>query len=184
MDSTIEELHKDHKNIAKLLNLLKIQTEHLQAGDHVDSLQMTNIMNYFINYPDIYHHPNEEFIFDYLKQRDINTADLIDEINSDHQTMASAAIEIQDEVRLIMCDAVFSRENLADKLNHYISAYFSHIDIEENELFPLVEKILDDEDWQFIHAEIKREDDPLFGEKLNNEYEELYKAILNSVDET
>lgn len=184
MDSTIEKLHNDHKNIAKLLVLLKIQTEHLQAGEHADYLQIANIIDYFINYPDIYHHPNEELIFDCLKQKDINTADLIDEINSEHRSMALAAIEIQSEVSQIIGDAVFSREDFVDKLNHYISTYFSHIDKEEGELFPCAEKTMDAEDWQFIHAEIKREIDPLFGKILNNEYEELYKAILNSVDET
>ena len=175
---TIEKLHEDHENIATLLGLLKVQLTHLEKGEYVDMQILSDIMHYFTNYPDVHHHPHEEVIFDALKKKEINVADVIDEINSEHEQMAAESAEILDEVIQIQGNAIFSREEIVNRLSNYISIYYSHMTKEEDELFPLAKKILDESDWQEINKEILIEDDPLFGEILDNEYNGLYKIIL------
>ncbi|MFQ5661417.1 MAG: hemerythrin domain-containing protein [Gammaproteobacteria bacterium] len=184
MHATTEKLLEDHGNIKKLLDLLEIQAEHLESGEYADMQLISDIMHYFTNYPDVYHHPLEDRIFEALKNRDRNAADLIDEIYSEHQVIASNSTEILDEATRIQGGGISSRETFIQQLKDYITAYRSHIDKEESELFPLAEHTLGDEDWRSINIDMQDKEDPVFNKILEKEYEELYKVILIKTDET
>jgi hemerythrin-like domain-containing protein len=50
--------------------------------------------------------------------------------------------------------------------------------MEEATFFPAAEKMLTENDWSDLQAEIAKRDDPLFGAKLDEKYEGLRQAIL------
>ena len=179
MTNVIDSLHQDHKNISRLLVLLEKQVDHFAAGEYADYQIITDIMHYFMNYPDVYHHPHEEILFAALKRKNVNSADQIDEISTEHQNMAEESATIYDAMKHIQGNAIFSREEIVSRLRKYISSYYSHIDKEEAGLFALAKSVLDDKDWQAINSEIGDSDDPLFGKIQDQEYQALYKMILS-----
>ena len=179
MTNVIDSLHEDHKNISRLLSLLEKQVDHFAAGEYADYQIITDIMHYFVNYPDVYHHPHEDIVFAALKSKNINAADEIDEITAEHQKMADESVTIYDAIKHIQGNAILSREEIVSRLRNYIAEYHSHIDKEEDELFALANSTLEDEDWQAINTEIGDTDDPLFGKIRDREYQELYKMILS-----
>ena len=178
MAKIIDVLLQDHKNIFSLLTLLEKQVKHFVAGEYADYQILTDIMRYFVNQPDVHHHPGEDIIFSALKRKNINVADLIDEITTEHEVMTAASATIYDEIKQIQGNAIFSRVEIIRRLTDFISQYHAHIDKEERELFALARTTLDDADWDRIDAEISLNDDPLFGKILDGEYRELYKVIL------
>lgn len=179
MSTIIDTLHNDHKNIARLLGLLNKQVNIIEAGDNPDYRLMTNVMDYLVNYPDVHHHPHEDLVFDALKEKDINTADTIDEIVSEHQSMAVDSQTILDGLKQLQGNAILSRDEIVKKIRVYIQTYYAHMDKEEGELFSKARKLLTDEDWQTVQSEMKMIDDPLFGAILEEEYADLYKAIFS-----
>jgi len=184
MTNVIYSLHQDHKNISRLLGLLEKQVDHFAAGEYADYQIITDILHYFINYPDVYHHPHEEIIFAALKRKNINSADLIDEITAEHENMAKESADLYDAMKHIQGNAIFSRDEIVSRLRSYISNYHSHIDKEEAGLFSLANSVLDDGDWQAINTEINGTDDPLFGKIRDQEYQNLYKMILSEDKES
>ena len=184
MTNVIDSLHQDHKNISRLLSLLEKQVDHFEAGEYADYQIITDIMHYFMNYPDVYHHPHEDIVFAALKRKDINVADLIDEITSEHQKMADDSAAIYDTMKQIQGNAIFSREEIVSQLRNYIANYHSHIEKEEEGLFARASSLLEDEDWRAINSEIGDTDDPLFGKIRDQEYKELYKVILSEDKES
>ena len=183
MAKVIDDLLQDHKNIFILLNLLEKQTGHFVAGEYADYQILTDIMRYFINQPDVYHHPHEDIIFAALKRKNINVADLIDEITTEHQGMAAASAAIYDELKLIQGNAILPRNEIVHRLTDFISCYHAHISKEEKELFALARTTLDEADWRKVNDEINRNDDPLFGKTLDDEYKVLYKVIVAETKE-
>jgi len=178
MSEIITSLRNDHRNIAKLLILLSEQTSRLARGEFTDYQILADIMQYFINYPDIYHHPHEEQIFEILKIREKATTELIRRVSSEHQQIANNGTAILYEIKQIQGSAIFSREKLVGQLDNYISSYEAHMDIEESYLFQVAEKLLRPEDWQHIDTAMKTVNDPIFGKILDQEYQSLFKAIL------
>jgi hemerythrin-like domain-containing protein len=174
----IDKLLRDHKHFFVLLDLLQAQLKHLVQGEYTDYQILTDIMRYFVNQPDVYHHPHEDIIFNALKHNNINLADIIDELISEHTVMASASTTILDELKQIQGNAIFSRDEIVRRLEDFISGYRAHIEKEEATLFALADKTLDAADWKKIETEIGIIEDPLFGKSLDGEYRELYKMIL------
>ena len=66
MAALIETLRKDHKNYSVLLDLLGVEAGKLEQGQESDLVRMYDIANYMVSYPDTFHHPHEELIFDIL----------------------------------------------------------------------------------------------------------------------
>lgn len=183
MSNVIDSLQQDHRNISRLLGLLEIQVDQFAAGEFTDFQIITDIMHYFMNYPDVYHHPHEDAVFAALKSKNVNVADLIDEISTEHQNMAKESAAIYDTMKHIQGNAIYSREEIVNRLRDYISTYHSHINREEEELFALASSTLEDEDWRKVNAEMTDTDDPLFGKIQDQEYQGLYKMILSEVKE-
>ena len=179
MSNVIDSLQQDHRNISRLLGLLEKQVDHFAAGEYTDFQIVTDIMHYFMNYPDVYHHPHEDIVFAALKSKNINVADLIDEISTEHQNMAKESADIYDAMKHIQGNAIYSREEIVTRLRDYIANYYSHINKEEDKLFALAKSTLEDEDWQKIDTEVTGTDDPLFGKIQDREYQDLYKMILS-----
>ena len=182
MSKLIENLHEDHKNIARLLQLLKDQLSHLQAGEFTDFPLLADIMHYFANYPDRHHHPCEDIIFEVLSEKDESAKYAIDRILDEHKKMLNASNRLYDEFNQLQGNAIFSREKLVNELGDYIEKYYQHMNKEENELLPLAEKVLSENDWAAISDKIGVQEDPLFGETLDKEYESLYRSIMSTAE--
>ncbi len=60
-------LRTDHRNMALLLDLLDLETERLAASGEPDYDLVRDIMLYMTEYPDVVHHPTEDFIYRHLK---------------------------------------------------------------------------------------------------------------------
>ena len=68
MYNIIDQLHLDHINVSKVLNLLTQQYEIMQTDEAPDYILISDILDYFHNYPDYIHHPKENAVFEeYLK---------------------------------------------------------------------------------------------------------------------
>lgn len=182
MSEIIASLRNEHRNLNKLLDLLACETDKLEQGEFADYQLIADIMQYFVNYPDVYHHPHEDLIFDILKQKGNNITGLIDEVYREHKKMAADGNEILDEIQQIQGNAIFSREDFVGRLRTYITEYHTHMDKEEDELFKAAEASLDDEDWRRIDLAIHTGEDPLFGRILDDEYRDLFKAILTQAE--
>ena len=178
MSDLITRLKLDHKNISKLLKLLEKQLMAFEAGEYADYQLLTDIMHYFVNYPDVYHHPHEDIIYSALKKKNIGVADEVDEITAEHRDMAVESAEILDKLIQIQGNAIFSRDEFATQLKNFISHYHAHIEKEEEDLFSPAERYLEENDWKVIDAEVVASDDPLFDRIMDDRYKQLYQIIM------
>ena len=181
MSEIINQLQIDHNNIARLLGLLADQTSCLEAGEYTDLQLVSDIMHYFVNYPDIQHHPLEDLVFAALKERDAGVTDIIEDIHAEHKSMALESVRIQETITQMQGNAIYSREKIVTALKNYIDTYYAHMEKEETGLFSPADKILNEMDWTKIKNQIRLVDDPLFGKILNDQYTSLYKVILSEV---
>lgn len=179
MPEKIKQLQVDHQNITKLLGVLQEQTAHLEAGEYTDLQLLADIMHYFVNYPDIQHHPREDLIFASLCEKQPQVTDLVEELNKEHRIMAEDSQKIYEEIKQMQGNAIIPRDRIVTDLKNYINAYYSHIEKEEAALFALAVNVLAENDWLKIDDEMQYVDDPLFGKILNEQYASIYKVILS-----
>lgn len=177
MSEVIQALRTEHSNIAQLLAMLERQWARLVAGEPLNADIMEAAADYFQSYPDLYHHPKEDLIFQRLRQRDPAAARAFGDLQCEHEEIATRTRQFAQCVQ-----AGFSepdeRETLGYWLQSFIAYQREHMAKEERLFFPAALRALIDTDWQHIRARITDQEDPLLGEAIGARYEALRHELL------
>ena len=182
MPALLDTLHNDHKNYAVLLDLLGAEADKLEQGEEPDFVRMYDIANYMVNYPDAYHHPHEELIFDVLGALEPECAADVRELNREHRQLAATGLALKDAVNGVLNGAIIPLDRILDNARAYIDLLWKHMNTEEGNIFPKAKSTLEDTEWQMINDKISQVEDPLFGDVVQTQYEKLYEGIVRSSD--
>jgi hemerythrin-like domain-containing protein len=99
MSRIIEILLDEHRNIEKLLHILEQELEIFDRGESPDYEILHAIIDYFQAYPESYHHPKEDIVFEKLKLRRSCHARQIGDAEAEHQaesTVCQFARAVED----------------------------------------------------------------------------------------
>ena len=178
----IAALDRDHANIAKLLELLESEILAIEVGKTPDYSLLQDIMRYLNEYPDQFHHPLENLIFAQLERRDPKTRDAVGILVAEHINISVAGQNFNILLRTSNVDSVRVRERLRIEGFAYIRALREHMAEEERKMFPLAMEVLTKEDWQIVGKKANAITDPLFGDVIAEDYQELYKLIIERTE--
>ncbi len=179
MENEIFKLRKEHVNFKKLLDLLDAQLDLLHRGKVPDYQLMTDILYYMTQYSDLIHHPREEAIFTLLAARDSSVLENVAELTKQHHTLEGSGARFYEKL-----ENIINGEGEIEKLQEvetpgrlYSSILRSHMDKEEQGLFVLAEKLLNDDDWKKIKTETQSKPDPIFGEAIEDRFHMVCKRL-------
>ncbi len=178
MPRVLDELRRDHRNMAKILAILDAQLKLFRAGEPPDLDVMQRAMDYSLDYPDLCHHPKEDLIFERLARRDPSVQPLVDRLLQEHREIGQATRRFADAVRVVAQDFQVPRDRFIEIGEAYLALSRRHIQQEEAELFPRADRILDDSDWAEIDAAAARKPDPVFGGTVEDRYLALHARIV------
>jgi hemerythrin-like domain-containing protein len=110
----------EHKYVSRLMNLLDDEADVLSEGKRADMECMADILNYITHYPDQYHHPKEELIFDRMGGADKKTKDIIGKLRHGHTLVAELGQGLTEEiVALSQSRSKKKRRELAIRVRSY-----------------------------------------------------------------
>lgn len=178
MHHIMTELHQDHINLARLLQLLQQQVTLLADGEDADLPLMSDIADYIRRYSDGVHHPKEDEIYKVLRLHEGAAGLAIDELLTEHQRLPDVTEEFQQLLDGVLNgDAIISRQGLQDKITAFIEHQYDHMNLEEAEVFPLIHNVLQAADWTVVEGNIEVAHDPLFGTHVADRYQTLYQYV-------
>jgi hemerythrin-like domain-containing protein len=184
MARIIEILLDEHRNIEKLLHVLEQELEVFDHNESPDYEILQAIIDYFQDYPESYHHPKEDIVFERLKLRDPAAAALIGDAESDHQIETDRLRQFAQAVEDVLAGREFLRQTFHNVVRDFIAHQRQHMAKEERLLFPSAVKALQPEDWAEIDARLSDRKDPLFDDVNENKFHALEQAILQWEQET
>ncbi len=173
-------LNNEHRQLASLLDALSQQSDQLLPGREPDHGLMQDIVRYMADFPDEYHHPREELLFERLVRRDPGSVEIVRVLEAGHAEIYRRSRELLDELeRIVSRGTQADGRRLKYLCDRYIGFYREHINTEEGRLFPRATEKLRQNDWAAINAGSVGVDDPLFGARVRREYRRLsqYLAI-------
>lgn len=178
MSEVIRILRREHANMETLVKTLEWQVGEFERGGTPDYEVIRGAIDYFLSFPDLYHHPKEDMVYARLCQRDPDGARLIGDLRREHETLASRTREVSAGVMAVLDNAQVPRESLVRWARAFIDLQRTHMQMEEEVFFPAALKVLTESDWRALEDEMKREEDPLFGETVGGRFEALRASIL------
>lgn len=178
MTEVMRVLRREHANMAALVKTLDWQMREFEIGGQPDYDVIRSVVDYFLSFPDLYHHPKEDLVFERLKLRAPEVAERIGDLRREHEMIAARSREFSAGLKAILEEAHVPREAFVRWARAFIDVQMRHMDMEEADFFPSALQVLSDQDWQELETAMTTPDDPLFGENVGERFEHLHQSIL------
>ncbi len=179
--TAIEVIKSEHRSLGRVIQALqRIAGEMCENMREPDFALLCAMLYYIDIFPDRMHHPKEdEHLFRALRLRTAAAGDLLDELQAEHLRGAQLLRDV--ERMLVHCrgGAPDGAELFSGALETYADLHWNHLRKEEQQVLPLAEQWLTEDDWRAMAAAFGANDDPVFGERPRHEFERLLRHIAN-----
>jgi hemerythrin-like domain-containing protein len=184
MPKIIDILLEEHRNIEKLLLVLEQELDVFNHSEPPDYEILQAIIDYFRDYPERYHHPKEDIVFEKLKLRDPAAVARIGDVEAEHQMETNRLQRFAQAVGDILAEREYPRQSFHNVVHEFIEHQRQHMEKEERLLFPAAVKALQPDDWAEIDARVSDRQDPLFDSVTERKFDALRQTILRWERET
>lgn len=181
MSKPIERWEREHGNFVRLLDLIDDWSERFRAGEPVEYELLREVMYYMTHYPDRYHHPLEDAVFDYLAGRHREFLAPVAELGKQHREIGELGKALVEDLDAIVGGAVVSRAAVVGDAENYSALMRTHMKLEETMLFPAIAEHCTDADWEAALSRVGDGADPMFGDAVEQRYETVLREIANQV---
>ena len=178
MTKILDQLSDDHKNMARLYDLIGRELKVFKTGELPDYELVNNILDYCLAYPDQCHHPKEDLVFRKLQARDPSTADVIGDLAKEHEKLAAFTRRFSTALGNVLEDEQLPRDWFIDLANDFLSFSRRHMQMEEVLFFPAARKHLTRQDWAELEDAIAKRLDPAFDREKAARYQAKFRDIM------
>lgn len=169
----------EHHYVFRLLPMLEAEAENLGDQQPVNFDCLEGVMHYLIHYPDQFHHPREDLIFERMADRKAEIRETVTQLKHDHEKMAGNGQAIYERI-LAQRDRIDRRRTgkLASDILGYAKALRSHMQREEAEVLQPAWHCLTEAEWEVIDSATRTVDDPIFGDQIAARYVSLMQRYI------
>ncbi|MBI1905684.1 MAG: hemerythrin domain-containing protein [Rhodocyclales bacterium] len=170
----------EHQAIAAVLYSLRYLVRKAADGQlELDPRLLHAMLDYIVEFPERLHHPKENrYLFKALRLRHPQAGAILDELVEEH---VRGEVLIEELKRALLALETAGPPGLTEfsgVVEKYSDFHWRHMRKEEDIVMPLAEKWLQPQDWEQIGAAFRENDNPLFGIRPQEQFEELLKRIL------
>lgn len=166
MPRLLQTLLEEHRYIDQILRVLDDQAAKIEAGQEVDITLILDVLRYISQAPNQFHHPREDQLFEYLRERDPSLEEHINKSMEEHRHLEQEGQALSELLRQVQVDR--NEEKIAQirhRMTDYIVVLRHHVDGEEANIFGKALDLLSDSEWRQLWKRMPAQDDPLFGAK-------------------
>ncbi len=179
MTDVLDAIHEDHANMAKMLDALERQLQVFDAGETPDYDIVRGVVDYCLDYPDLYHHPKEDLVFERLEAVDPEAAAEVGDLPGEHAELAALTRRLEEAVKAVLGDLEVPRGRFGETLRAFLDATRRHMTMEERAFLPAARRALSAAELAEIDARLDPRADPLFGAPSAERFATLRQDILN-----
>jgi hemerythrin-like domain-containing protein len=149
-------LREEHRQMGKLLDLLERQVGLADKGLEPDCELLIEIADYFRSFPDLYHHPKEELIIDYLEACKAPHVEELRHLRGEHEECSHELSRFCRALIDLLMEPEQGRAAFAAAARAFLSGERRHMAWEEERFFEIAEVGLSAKDWGEIETKIGR----------------------------
>lgn len=177
-------ISQDHSNMWRLAITIDHVATDIEQGAPVESAFFNAAFDYIDQFVDRFHHPKEDdYLFRLLRLRSAEAADILDQLQLEHREGPDNLAALRARVNAAAAGQV-SGAQIATELRDYTAILKNHIRTEEKTVLPLARNCLIASDWAEINQAFLDNSDPVFGEKAQAEFRQLYHRVVSLAPES
>ncbi len=171
--ATINQLRRDHANMARLLYVLTLRQETLAQGERPDFHLIREVVDYILDYMTGFIKPLERLYSEHLPDRELEDDTVSRRLANEYESLRVQLNLLSTTVDMILMDAVVPMDRFADDLKAYIDAHRAYLRAEREELLPFFRENLTAEERASI-LKMMPETDHTNLSRLKEAYPQLY----------
>ena len=181
MPKVLNIIRDEHRSIAAILHGMQYLVREIrEKKSKIDPRVFRAMLYYLDTFAERMHHPKEDlYLFKAMRRRGGDADALIAELEKEHAGGELALRKL--EQNLIRYQEGGDREfpAFAEEVDSFVEGYWEHMRKEEEQVFPLAEKLLDAEDWAAIDHAFEANRDPLAAERETRDFQKLFTRIVD-----
>jgi hemerythrin-like domain-containing protein len=181
MSNALSAIRDEHRSIAAVLHGMQYLVGEIRARKvKVDPRVFFAMLYYLDTFSERVHHPKEDrYLFVPLKRFGGQAEPVVSQLEAEHAEGGHALRRL--EQYLIRYEEGGDREfpAFARAVDEFVEGYWEHMRKEEEELFPLAEKLLTSDDWHIVDRAFAGNCDPLAAERDTRDFQKLFSRIVN-----
>ena len=134
MVGMIDVLRQEHKDVARLLDLVEAQ---IDGTATLDLELLHEVLEYCLTYPDQYHHPKEDLIYRALCEHDRRVEPAIEDLEAEHEELAVLTREFAALVEKARAEGAHSPLGFKALGRSFLDFYRQHMTKEEQWFFQI-----------------------------------------------
>lgn len=178
--STLRILHEEHERLAAIVHGMRHLLRAAENGAHPDLKVFRAMLLYISEYPERLHHPKEDrWLFAPLARHTHDYDEIISELEAQHAEGEALVHELEHlAIRYEFGGATVLPEFLRT-VERYADFYFQHMRLEEERIFPALQRFLTSAEWRDADLAFSSNFDPLAGQDLKNSFDKLFSTIVS-----
>lgn len=174
-------VREEHAALAAMLQsllwLIRRGPEEGQRQRFFDTVRA--MLLYIDEFPERLHHPKEsDLLFPRVARRAPELLPVIARLEQDHVKGPQQVRELQHQLLAWEWLGEERREAFVQACERYLTHYLEHMRLEEQEILPAAQRVLEPADWQALDEAFTANRDPLTGHAPQPTYERLFQRIL------
>ncbi len=179
----MEQIHREHGYMVRLLAILKKKWSALKQEEPINYSLLKEVVDYLSTHSEMIHHPKEDMLYHYFVEHYPAGAG-IKNLATEHKLLSEKTSDFLLTVEMILKDAVVPQELFIARLEEFIQSQKKHLDFEEKEVLPLINKTFTTQDWQIVESQWEQSDeDPVFGDTIADKYKQLAERVRQTDNE-
>jgi len=166
--------------MARILDLLEGQTDRMRQGLEPNYELLIEIAEYFRSFPDLYHHPKEELIIDYLLIRQAPGAAELQRLTLEHEEGSNELSRFCRTLIYLLMEPERGRADFLEASQVFLEQERRHVTWEDERFFEIAEAGLAKADWTEIEVKIARLRYAVFEREALSRFTLLGKALERS----
>lgn len=178
MPAFLKTLREEHSYFSSLLQIVSEQRKFIADGNEVDFQILQDALRYLSEYPEDYHHPREDLLFDRLQSKvGQRSGKMLTSLLRGHEQIHKESIRLYFTVMRANNGEDVRRSKLAEDLGFFVDAYDKHMRDEDDVIFRRALEVLDKDDWEALDEGMEKVEDPLFGTRVRRRYRHLANVL-------
>ncbi|SFR72964.1 branched-chain amino acid transport system ATP-binding protein [Marinobacter daqiaonensis] len=176
---------REHQGLWRVLDLLDLLQQDMNVNDQrPDEVLFNTIFDYIQHFSNRVHsQPTEIVLYRLLREKSPETAELLDKLERGYVIGHQKINELRELLAACTRNWPNGREEFSHALSRFTQALRKHIKKEEGVVIPRAKEVLNEEDWGKIVEARDQQNDPLFGDRVREEFRELRHQIVSYTPE-
>lgn len=177
MTQILHVLADEHDRIRRMLDLFDAELSIFGEAEVPDYEILEGSIAYCRAYLDVYHHPKEDILLEHLRSRDPAAGNASAGLRDQHSHLAETTKSIAAVFDAIREGGEYRRDALVASAHELSAAYRAHLEWEECNFFPLLERRFSAADWAAVGKHFDDAAPPRAASSLEDQFRVLFKPV-------